>query len=317
MRVIHLRIHMPITDKDIQPPIIIRIKEPHTPPQIPRIYPQSRQIRMVLKRPIPQVLIQRVRIPRKIRLHNIKETISVKIPHANSHASLRFSVRRVRNPTLNRLILERPILLIPIESSRRRIIRHIDIRPPIVIQVCHRHAKSISPYGLQHPRFSTHIRKRPITIVPVKDILPTLQPRRPTSHLDPLIRTPCSLRQRRRLRIEIDIVRHKQIQVPILVIIQKRTPRVPPRSTLQQPCLRRHIRKRPIPVVPPKHVLPVITHKKIVVPIVVIVPNATTLTPSSSPQPSFQCHIRKRAIPIILEQSRDRNLLFRQPRKPT
>ncbi len=101
----------------------------------------------------------------------------------------------------------------------------------------------------------------------------------------------------------------------VFVVIDKRAARVPTRlrTRLHQARFLRHIRKRSIPVVAVQSVLPVVSHKQIVVAVVVVIADAARLPP---PRPMLQSrsfrHVGERAVAIVLKQMAARFLPCRK-----
>src|SRR6202042_1741664 len=113
-------------------------------------------------------------------------------------------------------------------------------------------------------------------------ILPSRQTRWTTRNQDSLVCAGAVLRQRRRLQVEVHIIRNKDIQVPVLVVINKGAACVPPylRTRLNQTRLLRHVFEGAVTVVAIQRVLAVVGHKQIIESVVVVVAYTAGLTPA-------------------------------------
>ena len=150
----------------------------------------------------------------------------------------------------------------------------------------------------------------------IEQVLAALQARRPAGHLDALVGTVGVLGQGRGLHVEVDVIAHKEIQVAVLVVVQKRAARVPAQPVLLKPGFPGHFGKRPVPVVAEQRVLPVVADEKVVPAVVVVVAHAARLAPARAPQPRLQRHVGKRAVAVVLEQVADRLLALGKPLQP-
>ena len=127
-------------------------------------------------------------------------------------------------------------------------------------------------------------------------IQPRLQPLRPAHHFFALpLASPRPIGARRCLHIEIDIVGHHQIQPAIPVIIDKSATR-PPARTYTSRC---NILKGPITAIAIQHVLTPVSDIQVYKAIVIDVPGANPLAPTSLGHSRLPAHILKGPIALV------------------
>src|SRR5262249_23221309 len=102
------------------------------------------------------------------------------------------------------------------------------------------------------------------------------------------------------LHVEIDIVRNKQVQIAVVVVIDKRGPGGPSRSP--HAGLRRDVRKRSVAVVLEKVILSQAGYKQVVKAVVVVIANGATHAPSDVPNPHLVRDVREGAVTVVVIQ---------------
>src|ERR1700678_4218185 len=71
IRLIDLRIDVPVRHQDVEPAIVIHVEETNSPTQQARIDSQTTGIGPILKRGVPKVGVERISVAREVRLHDI------------------------------------------------------------------------------------------------------------------------------------------------------------------------------------------------------------------------------------------------------
>src|SRR5438552_16083413 len=87
-----------------------------------------------------------------------------------------------------------------------------------------------------------------------------------------------------------------------MIVIEKGTTRTPSNLFRVEPSFLGNISKSSIAIVTVENIMPPIGHKKIVEPIVVVIPYAYTLPPAGPNEPRLFCYITKGAIVIVSQQ---------------
>src|SRR6266496_1392932 len=108
--------------------------------------------------------------------------MSVKIVVADSdtHAGLLHTIIAHGSATQDPLFLERPIMIVHEEQTRRGIAGHINVRPAIFVEIGGDSRQSVTRSRSCDAGSLTDIRKRPIAIVSIKPVPASRQAARPT-----------------------------------------------------------------------------------------------------------------------------------------
>src|SRR5438094_8392031 len=141
-----------------------------------------------------------------------------------------------------------------------------------------------------------------------EDVLAAVQTRRPTGSQYTLIKTRSRLRNRSRSQVEIDVVRDKQIELAVAVVIYEGAASVPALAVAANAGFVGHIRKRAIAVVVIKNVLAKVACEEILKAVIVVIANADALSPAGVGYASLQSNVGECAVSIILEKMRRRRL---------
>src|SRR5256884_1821661 len=135
-----------------------------------------------------------------------------------------------------------------------------------------------------------------------EDVLAAVQTRRPTGDHYTLIKTRSRLRNRSRSQVEIDVVRDKQIELAVAVVIYESAAGVPALAVAANAGFVGHIRKRAIAVVVIKNIFAEIADEEILEAVVVVVTNADALSPAGVGYASLQSNVGECAVSIIFEE---------------
>ena len=250
-RLAHFRIDMPVALHDVRPAVIVVVHERNTPAQKARNLAHPGLKRLVLKYSAAEIAIQTRSVAREIRLHQVEVPVAIVVRHRHAHARLRLAVGRVRHSRLDRDLLKRPVVIVLVQRRRGRIVGHVNIRPPVVVEIENRHAQPERARRLQNPRLLRHVGERAVSVVVEQNVLSALQSRRTASHRQSLVLARTRFGQRRGLRVELEIVRHEQVQMPVLVVVHEGASGVIPLAPVGRPrghpSLRRHIHKLSVP----------------------------------------------------------------------
>src|SRR5438309_1878376 len=126
------------------------------------------------------------------------------------------------------------------------------------------------------------------------------QPAGTTVHLNVLKRAVCVLtRLWRPALIEIKVVRDKQVELAIPVVVDPGAARAPARPVCAQSGLLGHVGKSAVPVVVVEDVLAPVRDEEILKPIVIVVAHANSGRPTCAQQARFRRYVDERTVPII------------------
>src|SRR5580704_2005779 len=137
-----------------------------------------------------------------------------------------------------------------------------------------------------------------------QNVLAALQSRRATRHQDALVHTRTRLGERSSLRIEIDVVGDEQIQVAVLVVVDKRAAGIPAALAVarirRNPGLLGGIGEGSVAIVVPQGAITPVGDVQVVETIIIVVARANALAPASAGNAGFEGDIGKGAVPVVL-----------------
>src|SRR5262245_55647630 len=168
---------------------------------------------------------------------------------------------------------------------------NVDIRPAVIVVVRNQGRKTIRIAGNGNAAFLGNIDEGSVAPVAIKHIDSGGEPLRSAEYRDSLPNAVLARFGHRSLEVEVYVVCYKQVQIPVLVIIQKGAPRVPPGFFAKQPGLFGLINKAAFGCISIKNVLTVVSDDKVVIPIVVVVSDANALSPPRANQIRLLRHI--------------------------
>ena len=106
---------------------------------------------------------------------------------------------------------------------------------------------------------------------------------------------------RRPLKLEIYVVRDKQVEMTIAIIVEKAATGAPGAARARYSGLLRDISEGAVSIVVVENVVSPIADKEIVEAVIVVVPDTTTLAPAAVCQSRLLCYIAEGAIAIVVE----------------
>jgi len=109
--------------------------------------------------------------------------------------------------------------------------------------------------------------------------------------------------QRSGLQVEINIISHEQVQQPVAVVVDKRTPGAETGIRMQQTSLGRHICESAIAVVAVELVLPIVGNEEVFKAVVVKVPNADPGAPARIRQARLRRNVFESSVAIVVIQA--------------
>src|ERR1700722_10727922 len=187
LRIRNLGIDVAIRHEQVEPAVVVHIKEANAPAQQSSVDAQTTGISAVFKVRIAEIGVERVSVASKVSLNHVERSIAVVISDRNTHAGLRLRLGRKRGTAFNGYVTKGPILLIQVERCRRGIIGDVDIGPAVVVEVGSRHAEAVGANRRPHTGFLTHVGKGAVAVVVIEQILSSGQTRRPAGDEDPLV----------------------------------------------------------------------------------------------------------------------------------
>ena len=121
----------------------------------------------------------------------------------------------------------------------------------------------------------------------IEEVLAAFESRRPAGDHDAFVGAVGVLRQRRGFYIEVDVVADEEVEVAVLVVVEKGAAGVPAQSVLEEAGFFGDISERAVAIVAEERILPVVADEEIVPAIVVVVANAAGLAPAQRASPAL------------------------------
>src|ERR1043166_1528524 len=303
----HLRIDVPVGHQNVNPAVIIEIQEHHAPPQEPRVLAETGLKGRIFKKIAAEIAIKAGRIAGEVGLDNVELAIAVVIACRHAHAGLRLAIGAVRRAGFNRNVREGAVSIVPVQRRRGRIIGHVNVGPAIVVEIRHEHTETVGPGRFPDPGLFGDVGESAVTVVVEQDVLAAVESRWSARHPDALVETVSRFRNRHGLRIEVDVVGDKEIELAVLVVIEEGTAGVPAFQPLRREAcglrdagLLRDVRELAVAVVAIQDAIAPVRHKEVVITVVIVVADATTLTPAGARKTRGEGYVSECPVPIVL-----------------
>src|SRR5262249_28128987 len=121
------------------------------------------------EQPLSEIAVETMSLAVEIRDENIEQPVAVDIAHVRAHAGKRLSITADSNAGKQPDLFEPSFSLVVKKKIRRRIIRHVDIGPAVVIVIAENNAQSFA-LGTVDSRFLADIRERTIPVVAIENV---------------------------------------------------------------------------------------------------------------------------------------------------
>src|SRR6185295_1028757 len=124
------------------------------------------------------------------------------------------------------------------------------------------------------------------------------EPRRAAGHLNTLVAAQARVGRRSGGEIQVDVVRHEEIETAVPVVIEKGAAGAPPRAGVRDPRAIGHLLKAAVAAVVIQTISSPVADEQIVVAVVVVIADAGALSPSARRKPRARGHVGERAIAL-------------------
>ena len=256
---------------------------------------------LVFAESLSRVRVQRRRVAGEVGLENVDRAVAIVVAERDAHACLRLAVLAVRAARLHRDVLEGPVAVVPIERARVRVVRHVQIRPAIIVEVEGADAEAVRPCGLGDARRLGHVGEAAAAGVAVQHVLAAGESGRTAGHHRALVPAQSRLRHRCGLQIEVDVVGGKQIEEAVAVVIHERAARAPACAG-DEPRAGGDVFERAVAAVPEQTVLTPESHEQIGEAVVVVVSCARPLSPADERKARLCGHVFEGAVRAVAIQ---------------
>ena len=191
-----LRIHVAVGDENILPPVIVEIEKVHPEPDEFTIDAEAGPDAGVLEG-APEIPVQRRDLFGEVGPDDIQLTVRVEITYTHAHPRKGDAMLIERDARRHCHFPKSAIVVIAIQQARRRVARHIDIRPPVVVEIGRSGSHSVRAGRLpvatdeDHGRWSARasdaglfrdVDERPVPAVAVQDVRAACETLWPARH---------------------------------------------------------------------------------------------------------------------------------------
>ena len=182
------------------------------------------------------------------------------------------------------------------------IIRHVNIRPAVIIKVDPGHAQAVSAAGIPNSDIGADFAKFSATFVVIHVVWQSRQTLRPARNGNALIATVCArARPNNFCAIEIHIARDIQIQATIAIVVSPGAAGVPVRRL--QPGFTRNVSKSAVTIVVKQSVGAEIGDEDVAVTVVVVIADANSDAPSLIDEPRFPSYVCESSIAVVAKEA--------------
>ena len=232
----------------------------------------------------------------EVRARDVQPSIAVIVGNGYPHSGQSHAILIQPAACRNRNLAKCSVVVIAIEQAGSAIARHVDIRPAVVVEVRSSSAHAVGPPGapigpnkdhhgrssrVNDSRLLRDVLECPVSPIPVKNIRTSRETQRTTGNANLVVAAVNGVATLRRcFQIEIQVVRHKQIEMTIAVIVQETTTRAPTPFCSLNSGPRGCIGEGPVAIVVVEHVVSPISDEKILEAVIVIVTDTTALPPA-------------------------------------
>ena len=255
-------------------------------------------------------MVEVASVVRKVRLENVKPSVTVIIGDGDAHPCLFVASLAVGAACDNADVGECAVVIVVEEDAGLRVNSDVNVGPSVVVEVIRHRGDGITRAGLEDARLFRNIRKSPIAVVVIKKVRVAGKPARAAHDRDPFpLARRGDPRQGILIEIELDVIANEKIEVPIAVVVEKSAAGAPVNLFVVETSFASHVGERAIAVVVEQDIMSPETAKQVIPAVVVIVADAHSGLPPGASQAGFLGDIGEGSVTIILEQLRSR-LLF-------
>ena len=166
-----LRIHVAVDDEDVQPAVVVEIDEGDAPSEPAGVEPDSSREGAILAEALAAIRVQRRGVSREVGLEEVDCPVAVVVADGDAHARLRLAVLAVGAAGFDADILEGSVLVVHVQRARVRVVRHVQIDPPVVVEVERADAEAVGAAGARDARSLRDVLELSLAGVAVEDVL--------------------------------------------------------------------------------------------------------------------------------------------------
>ena len=263
------------------PAAVREVQEGATPVDETRVSRQPRGHRNVVKLAVARVAIEQRGLVGEVRAENVEPAVPVIVRRGKPHAGQLAAVLIESHSPHDGLFREGAVTLVDEERRGRLIPNHVNVRPPVVVDVLGQDGERVVAGRPGDPGLHRHVFKRPVALVVVQQVGFEREPTGSAVDRHPAVEAVgIGARLRRRGEVELQVVGDEQVQVSVAIVVEERAARVVAGSVLSKMSLGRDVLEPFAVHVAVETVLTPVSDEQVGVSVVVIVARADTLGPA-------------------------------------
>ena len=275
---------MPVRLEDVLPAVVVKIDEVDSPADELRVGGQARSHAYIFEEEPFVVAIQVGIIVSEVRLYQVQPAVPVEITHSDAHAALLESVLVERDAGLGGVIGERAVAVIDEQDAGGGVASDVDVLPAIPVEVRSRSGEGIVFTHVANARGLADILESPVPAIAVQRDSAERESARPAVHRHPLPFAVGRLPgRRRRIQIELLVLRHEQVKEAVPVVVHERASGTPLRCRTGHASCLRDLREGAVAVIAVQSVGSPIRDEDVDGPVVVVVARANGAAPARAP----------------------------------
>ena len=237
-------------------------------------------------------------VRREVRAVGVEPAVVVVVGQVHAHAGLLGPHSVEREPAHEALVGEAPVPLVHVQLVGGRVVGHVEVQIPVVVDVAPHHAEPEVP-PVEDAGLRGDVGEGPVGPLAVEGVGGAPEPDRAASAGDPAVPAPLALRGQV-LRPRVEVVCDVQVEAPVGVVVPEGRRRAPAR--VSEAGLRGHVRERPVAVVAVEGVGPEVGQVQVDEAVVVHVGGAHPHAPGAPGQARSLRHVLEGPVPPVAEE---------------
>ncbi len=161
---------MAVRHQYVEPAVVIHVEEANSPAKQTSINAEAARVCPVFKRAVAQIGVKRIGVAGEVGLCDVKIAVAIVVADRDAHAGLRFAFGRESCARLDRDVLESSVFLVLIKRGRARIVRDVDVRPSVIIEIGSSNAQPIGAACVPDTGLFTDVGEGAIAIVVIQNV---------------------------------------------------------------------------------------------------------------------------------------------------
>ncbi len=279
-------IDVAVGDEEVQPAVEVGVEEGDAPAhRLEAGRGQARGAAHVLEEPVAQVPVEGLGVVGEGGEHEVQPAVVVVVAGVHPHPRLGPPLRVDGDAAQEADALEPAVPAVVVEEVGGRVVGHEEVDPAVVVVVGGEDAEAVAPRRVREAVGVGGFHEGAVAAVLEEQVGFAGQPRGAHHHLGASSPGHRSLRLHDVVPGGAHVARHVEVEIAVAVGVEERAAGAP--ASRRDAGLGRHVRERPVAVVPEQEVAPPVRHVEVELPVVVEVAHAHAVAPGSGVDPRF------------------------------